>query len=627
MGLDLVGRIGDHAQMDGAIVRLHDLDEAKRLLKRIRDMKNNTIRHLGVSVLVFGVFGCSTSHILYPNTIENEVHPPVQMPHYSDKDQNISSESVESSLNNFSHETSYNTGSNTFDEISDNNVKDNNVRLNTKNEEDNSSDVSLSHQEEQVKMVHQSGEEPISDKEIVFNKSQEFLDTALEFYEASQNSWSKGNSEDAIESLDQAYRSILEVNPDHDSSLTQQIEDLRLMISKRILEIYASRYTAVNGNHDAIPLIMNKHVEREIKLFQGPERRSFVSSYRRAGRYRQQIVAALQEAGLPEELSWLPLIESGFKVRALSRARALGLWQFIPSTGYKFGLQRNTWIDERLDPEKSTAAAIAYLQELHQIFGDWTTVLAAYNCGEGMVLKVIREQKINYLDNFWDLYQKLPRETARYVPRFLAALHILKDPEKYGFNLQESSEVFSYESITIDKQVHLKEVAKQLKVTLEELGDLNPELRYQITPSSPYPLNVPHGKGKLLLTRMHNIPSWSPPQRSYTYHIVRKGETLSIIAFKYKTSVRYIMRANNIHKKNFIKVGRKLRIPIKGIYRKTTYLSSVGMSSNGNYRVKKGDSLWLIARRFNTTTELLKSLNNLESARLSVGQLLKINNN
>jgi membrane-bound lytic murein transglycosylase D len=117
-------------------------------------------------------------------------------------------------------------------------------------------------------------------------------------------------------------------------------------------------------------------------LFQTVEREFFLESYQRSGRYREQFARTIRDAGMPEDLAWLPLIESGFKVKALSRARALGLWQFIPSTGYKFGLKRNDWVDERLDPEKSTMAAIAYMKELHQIFGDWATVLAAYNCGE-----------------------------------------------------------------------------------------------------------------------------------------------------------------------------------------------------------------------------------------------------
>jgi membrane-bound lytic murein transglycosylase D len=458
------------------------------------------------------------------------------------------------------------------------------------------------------------------------DKDQNFLDTALEFYEASQDFWNEGNLEKSIEALDQAFKNILKVRHDNDPELIQQIENLRFMISKRILEIYASRYTAVNGKHKAIPLTMNKHVENEIKLFQGVERKFFIESYQRSGMFREDIVKALRDAGMPEELSWLPLIESGFKIRALSRARALGLWQFIPSTGYKFGLKRNSWIDERLDPDKATAAAIAYLTELHHIFGDWTTVLAAYNCGEGAVLRVIRGQKINYLDNFWDLYEQLPRETARYVPRFLATLHILKDPEKYGFDLGELYDPIPFEVATIEKQVHLKEVAKALNVDYEELTTLNPELRYKATPDAAYELKIPKGQAYNLLTSIDSIPKWSPPKRRYAYHRVRRGETLSTIALKYRTSVRAIARANHIRRTHFIRIGQKLKIPLRKGYKKSYYTASAKLGSDGTYRVRKGDSLWGIAQRFNTSTAEIQRLNNLSGTRLYVGQVLKIKN-
>ena len=155
-----------------------------------------------------------------------------------------------------------------------------------------------------------------------------------------------------------------------------------------------------------------------------------------------------------------------------------------------------------LDPIKSTQAAIDYLKELHAIFGDWTTVLAAYNCGEGRVLNVIRRQNVNYLDNFWDLYERLPRETARYVPRFLATLHILDQPEKYGMNLSDLDMPPQYETVTIAKQVHLKDVARSLAVEESALSELNPELRYKISPEDSYPLKVPPYKSSILLTEL-----------------------------------------------------------------------------------------------------------------------------
>jgi len=463
-------------------------------------------------------------------------------------------------------------------------------------------------------------EEPAADVE----SNQTLLDTALDYVGASQEYWSEGNFEKAIATLDLAYSNVLQVKVDGDAELIRQKEDLRFMISKRILEIYASRYTAVNGNHNEIPLTMNKHVEKEIKRFTGVERRFFEESYRRSGRYIDRIKEEFRKAGLPEDLAWLPLIESGFKIRAMSRARALGLWQFIPSTGYKFGLKRDLWIDERLDPWKSTRAAIAYMKELHKIFGDWTTVLAGYNCGEGTVLKKIRNQRINYLDNFWDLYRQLPLETARYVPRFLATLHILKNPEKYGFDLSKLDKPVDYEEVEISKQVRLRSVAKAIDVPAKVLTDLNPELRRQATPPAAYSLKVPAGKGYDLLAAIDRIPGWSPPENAYVYHRVKKGETLSLIALRYHTTVSRIVRANNIRRKHFIKIGQKLRIPLRGTSVRRSYAARDELLPGGKYRIKKGDSLWLIARKFNTNTKRLQRLNNLKSTRLYVGQVLKI---
>lgn len=463
---------------------------------------------------------------------------------------------------------------------------------------------------------------------------QELLDSALEFCQASYDYWEQGDLDNALDALDQAYSLILKVESKA-PQIVQQKDDLRVTISKRIIEVYSSRFTVVNGNRKAIPMVMNHHVKRAIKLFQGPERRFFLNSYRRSGRYRPLILKALKEAGLPEELSWLPLIESGFKVKALSRARALGLWQFIASTGYKYGLKRDRWVDERMDVEKSTQAAIQYLKELHQIFGDWLTVLAAYNCGEGRVLKAIRTQRINYLDNFWDLYEILPMETAFYVPKFLAALHILNDPEAYGFELPTPQEPPQVEKVTIDKPMHLKTIAKHLGISYSLLKELNPELKRNSTPDRPYDLKLPLGKGTLLLAKLTDIPVWKPPVTPYVIHRVRRGETLSHIARRYRTSIRAIMQLNGLRSSRFIRAGWKLKVPTR-YYSFAPNISnpptlkekkSVPPLASGSFRpyvVKKGDSLWKIARRFNTTTKALKKLNNLKGTHLRIGQLLYI---
>ncbi|MFH1243845.1 MAG: LysM peptidoglycan-binding domain-containing protein [Pseudomonadota bacterium] len=459
--------------------------------------------------------------------------------------------------------------------------------------------------------------------------NQELLDSALEFCQASYDYWERGDLENAIESLDQAYSLILKVEPGQNSELLQQTEDLRITISKRILEVYSSRYIVANGYYKAIPLVMNRHVQDAINLLKGNEREFFLNAYHRSGAYRPAIVKALREAGLPEELSWLPLIESGFKVRALSRARALGLWQFIASTGYKYGLTRDRWIDERMDPEKSTAAAIAYLKELHQIFGDWTTVLAGYNCGEGRVLRVIRTQRINYLDHFWDLYEKLPVETAFYVPKFLAVLHILDNPKAFDFTLPPVDEGIEAETITIDRQIHLKAVAKELGVSFEILEGLNPALRRDSTPPTPYALKVPKGKGEVLLAKLDQIPVWHPPVSTYPMHRVRSGESLSVIARNYRTSVRAIASLNGLNSSNFIKAGWMLKIPTgrEDVSLRETPVPvtpSVTGKKSEKYLVRKGDSLWKIAEHFGTTVKTIQSLNGLKTASLSVGDTLQI---
>jgi membrane-bound lytic murein transglycosylase D len=458
--------------------------------------------------------------------------------------------------------------------------------------------------------------------------AQEGIDHALELCESAQNFWEAGELESALNELDIAYATILDLDLRDQAELNQQKEDLRYMIAKRILEIHASRHIVVTGEHNAIPLTLNTHVKKEIARFTGPEKKFFIRSMRRAGRYRPYIVAELKKAGLPEELSWLPLIESGFSVKALSPARALGLWQFIPSTGYKFGLKRNYFIDERLDPEKATQAAIAYLSELHNIFGDWATVLAAYNCGEGRVLRTIRKQKTNYLDNFWDLYKKLPRETARYVPRFLATIHILNNLEKYNIDPGEINSPIPYEVFTVKKQVYLKNIATAMALPLATLKALNPELRYALLPAEPYDLRIPASGADQFLVRFKSMkPSrTSSPVKKYVYHRVKRGQTLSWVARRYGTTVKTVTASNGLSTRSVLKIGKVLKIPANKVR------MSAGSSSKKTktrrspvkYTVRSGDNLWIIANKYGTTTKRIQATNRLRSTRLYIGQKLTI---
>jgi len=460
------------------------------------------------------------------------------------------------------------------------------------------------------------------------DSDQEKIDQALELCAVAQNYWEEGSLEEALSSLDAAYARMLEINTTDNSQVTQQKEDIRYLISKRVLEIYASRQIVVTGHHDAIPITLNDHVNAEIKRLTGPERRFFIRSLNRSCRYRPFIVQELKKSGLPEEISWLPLIESGYKSRALSPARALGLWQFIPSTGNKFGLNRNHYIDERMDPEKATRAAIDYLKELHNLFGDWTTAIAAYNCGEYRVLKTIRKQKLNYLDNFWDLYQSLPRETARYVPRFLATVHIVKNLEKYNIVIDNPLKPLEYKPFDIKKQVRLSEIAKAINVDTDTLVSLNPELRHEVLPPEPYTIKIPVDHADRFMAKIDAIKTTYRQQPRYTYYRVRKGDTLSGIAGKFRTSVSAIARYNKISRKSCIAIGKVLKIPgSKG----SNYAASAKTTSKAyknskriTYTVRSGDNLWLIARKFSTTTKRIKALNKLSGTKLSIGQRLTI---
>jgi len=372
-----------------------------------------------------------------------------------------------------------------------------------------------------------------------------------------------------------------------------------------------------------IPVETNAHVEREIARFRGPEREFFLESYRRSGQYRPMIVRMLRKAGLPEELSWLPLVESGFKTRAMSSARALGMWQFISSTGSRYGLSRTRWIDERMDPEKSTAAAIQYLTDLHGMFGDWMTALAGYNCGEHRVMSVIQRQENDYLDRFWDLFGALPWETARYVPRFLATLLIVGDPEEFGFELPDPLPPVDYDTVSVARHVRLTDVERALGLEKGSLSGLNPELRRGTTPAETYPLRVPPAATSSFDATLAALPPYVPqPEESYALHRVRRGETLSVIARRYRSSVNAIVQANHLRSRNRIRVGQRLKIPRRG-GATAVVAASVGATSL-RYAVRRGDSLWKLASRYGTTVDRIKSDNGLRGDRLFIGQKLVI---
>jgi len=465
----------------------------------------------------------------------------------------------------------------------------------------------------------ETAEESLNQEKVVYTEKEEgasLLEEALSTYQDALAIWERGNQDSALQALDEAYSLILKAQLPADSPLCQEKNDLRLLIAQKIQQIYASRLVVIGDNHKTIPLAENKDVNQEILSFQAKEKRQFEEAYMRSGFYREMILEELRKEGLPDELCWLPLIESWFKVKALSKARALGLWQFISSTGYRFGLKRDRWIDERMDPLKSTRAAVKYLAELHAFFGDWTTALAAYNCGEIRVQNVIRTQRINYLDNFWDLYRQLPPETARFVPRFIAAALIIKNPEKYGFELPQPYPPLQFEAVTVNHPFRLAALAASLGVDASELTFLNPELRFESTPGYDYTLRVPVGCGDKTLVALNTIPRWIPPEAQFIWHYVRRGETISTIAQKYRTTVSAVARANGLRSVNIIRPGQRLKIPGRGAVSTSAQLDpnlSLVPGEKVAYTIQQGDTLFSIARKFAMKLEDFLALNGLSS--------------
>jgi len=460
--------------------------------------------------------------------------------------------------------------------------------------------------------------------------------------------WAKGQLDEALSALDEAYALLLKMDIPPDSPLSQEKDNLRLMIAKRIQTVHASRIASPRENHKTIPLDENKYVLKEIESFRTVERKSFEEAYERSGLYREMMVAELRQAGVPEELSWLPIIESWFKVRALSPARALGLWQFISSTASLYDLKRDRYVDERMDPVKETRAAARYLFDLHALFGDWTTALAAYNCGEFGVQRVIRTQQIDYLDNFWDLFAKLPYETARFVPRFIAAQLIINDPEKYGFTLPTPYPPLKCETVSVNHAAKLSALSQTLGLDSSEMAFLNPELRYDATPDYDYQLKVPVGLTDKAGQTIASLPKWVPPETTYTIHYVRSGETLGLIAARYHSSVAAIVRLNGLQSSKLIRPGWQLKVPglgaaslagapvVKDTDEKTASQepslrsaaapqAAVTPSNGDSYTVVEGDTPYSIAKKYGLTLEEFLAANNMTTSSVIVpGQVVSV---
>jgi len=314
-----------------------------------------------------------------------------------------------------------------------------------------------------------------------------------------------------------------------------------------------------------IPIVVNKSVESYIKYFQTRGRKHFEKWLGRSQEYMSMLRSILRENGLPEDLSYIAFIESGLNPKARSGAKAVGMWQFIKGTAKIYGLRIDWWIDERMDPEKATYAAAKYFKNLYDQFGSWYLAAAGYNAGEGKVRRVMRKHKT---EDFWVLASRkksFARETKNYVPKYLAALLIARDPVAYGFDEQETGEGIAYDKVKVSQATDLRVIANAAGTTIDEIKKLNPELLRWFTPPNypDYEVKIPAGKADVFAENMSKVP---PSERiAFLAHKIRRGDTLSRIARKYGTSVKPIVYINNISaaQKRRLRPGTYIMIPVR----------------------------------------------------------------
>ncbi|MGB5998289.1 MAG: LysM peptidoglycan-binding domain-containing protein [Marinomonas sp.] len=341
----------------------------------------------------------------------------------------------------------------------------------------------------------------------------------------------------------------------------------------------------------------------------------------RGQRYLYYIVSELEKAGIPSEIALLPIVESGFDPFGYSHGRASGPWQFIPSTGQMYGLEQNWWYDGRRDIVGSTQAAIAYLTRLHKMFdGNWLQALAAYNSGEGTVLRAIRKNKrAGKPTDFWSL--DLPNETRAYVPKLIALAKIIKDPQKYHYKTHFIANKPYFESVNIGGQLDLAQAADMADISIDEVYLLNPGFNQWATaPDGPHRLLIPVKKAGLFRKKLAEIPA--NERVTWVRYSVKAGDNLLLVAKHHNTTVSVLEEVNKMSS-TMIRVGQELMIPVAGNKIESYTLSShqrlLAKQSRApgrnrikiNYTVKAGDSLWLIANKYDTSTKTLARWNNM----------------
>jgi membrane-bound lytic murein transglycosylase D len=369
-----------------------------------------------------------------------------------------------------------------------------------------------------------------------------------------------------------------------------------------------------------IPMVLNKKVEWFIRYFTGVNRSVFARWLERSTRYRDMMIEILQEEGVPEDLIYIALIESGFNPKAYSWAGASGPWQFMRATGRKYGLKVNWWIDERRDPVKSTRAAARYFKFLHRTFQSWYLAQAGYNAGEGRIRRGLKRLKKK---DFWTLARTryIARETRNFVPKFVAAAMIAKNPEVYGFDSLNYQDPLRFEEVPVPRSTSLHRIAAAAGISVRDLKRLNPSLRRLKTPPNykAYRIKVPVGTSVKVAAAIRN---WKPELYAGGKYRVQSGDTLGEIARNLGTTVDALTELNGLRDPGRIYLGQKLHVPGKGKGLKRKHSAS---PSRVIHVVRRGDTLWDISREYGMSVEKILSVNGLpKGARIRPGEKIRL---
>ncbi len=372
----------------------------------------------------------------------------------------------------------------------------------------------------------------------------------------------------------------------------------------------------------SIPLEMNARVDQWIRYFTERDRERFQRFLDRGHTYRPLIEKTLRQEGLPTELFYLALIESGFQNRARSHAGAVGIWQFIPATGRRYGLSVDTEIDERRDPIRATVAAARYLRDLNNVFQSWYLAMSAYNAGEMRILGAIMRSTSR---DFWELAERkaLPKETMNYIPKFLAAAIIGHHPERFGFRNPSAENFPELQAFAVPKRVHLADLARTADIPLSQLQEWNPALyrsrtpqgegKYEIWVTASAAKSLERVQNRLAALQQRSAPA--PKVVASKSHVVRRGENLTQIANRYGMTAAEIARLNNM-KTQRIFAGQTLRLQPNPRVAAQTPIQ--------HYKVRRGDTLTGIAKRYQLSVSAIKELNHLRQGNVFAGQVLKL---